>query len=210
MGNYFRKSFLGLKGKTTCKLARSPYHKSMHEESFPRNIVLIGFMGCGKSTVGKTLANRLGNNWRYIDSDTRLAEVAGCDIPTLFRTEGEAGFRTRETQILTGLCAGERLVIATGGGAVLRDENIPILQEAGLVVWLTARADVVVARTERREAERPLLMNRGDTDILTHVLGLLGERGPRYQKAAHVLVDTSDRSPDSIAAEIERKAQNWK
>jgi shikimate kinase len=181
----------------------------MHEEIFPRNIVLVGFMGCGKSTVGRTLAARLGNGWRYVDSDTRLAEVAKSDIPTLFRNEGEDGFRRRETQILTGLCAGERLVIATGGGAVLRDENLSVLRSAGLVVWLTARADVVVARTERREAERPLLANRGDKDLLTHILTLLGERGPRYQEAAHLTVDTSDRTPDNIAAEIERKARNW-
>ncbi|MBC8138645.1 MAG: shikimate kinase [Fibrella sp.] len=181
----------------------------MHEDILPRNVVLVGFMGCGKSTVGRSLATRLGTTWRYVDSDTRLAEVAKSDIPTLFKNEGEHAFRQRETQILTGLCAGERLVIATGGGAVLRDENIPVLRSAGLVVWLTARADVVVARTERREADRPLLANRGDKDLLTHILTLLGERGPRYQQAAHLIVDTSDRTPDNIAAEIERKARQW-
>ncbi len=181
----------------------------MDDENFPRNLVLIGFMGCGKSTVGRALAGRLGNTWRYVDADTRLAEVAGCDIPTLFKNEGEDAFRRRETQILTGLCAGERLVIATGGGAVLRDENISTLRSAGLVVYLTARPDVVVARTERREADRPLLANRGDKDLLTHILTLLGERGPRYQQAAHIIVDTSDRTPDNIAAEIERKARHW-
>ena len=175
----------------------------------PRNIVLVGFMGCGKSTVGRALAGRLGKEWRYIDSDIRLAEVAGRDIPTLFREEGEENFRRREAQILMGLGASERLVIATGGGAVLRDGNIPVLRSAGFVVWLTARPDVIVARTERREADRPLLANRGGKDLLTHVLTLLGERSPKYQQAAHLVVDTSDRTPDNIAAEIERKVQNW-
>lgn len=175
----------------------------------PSNIILIGFMGCGKSTVGRTLASRLGNGWRYVDSDQRLVEVAGCDIPTLFMREGETSFRTRETQILTGLSIGERQVIATGGGAVLRDENVSVLRSAGMVVWLTARADVVVSRTAHKEADRPLLANRGDKSLLAHVLALLGERGPRYQAAAHVIVDTSDRSPDHIAAEIVRKAEAW-
>lgn len=182
----------------------------MQEDTLPRNIVLIGFMGSGKSTVGRALAARLGSGWRYVDSDARLSEVAGCDIPALFRAEGESGFRARETQILTGLCAGERLVIATGGGAVQLPENTPLLRSAGMVVWLTARPDVVVARIERREADRPLLANRGDKNLLAYVLTLLGERAPRYQKAAHVTVDTSDRNPDSIAAEIERKARVWR
>jgi len=179
------------------------------QANLPPNIVLIGFMGCGKSTVGRTLAGRLGNGWRYVDSDHRLVEIAGCDIPTLFTREGEAAFRARETQVLTGLSVGERQVIATGGGAVLRDENLPILRSAGMIVYLTARAEVVVARTAHKEAERPLLANRGDKDLLTHVMTLLGERGPRYQAAAHVIVDTSDRTPDQIAAEIERKARTW-
>ena len=167
-------------------------------------------MGCGKSTVGRALAARLGEPWRFVDSDARLSEIAGCDIPTLFEREGEPGFRRRETQVLTGLSAGERQVIATGGGAVLRAENTPVLRAAGVVVYLTARPDVVVRRTERREADRPLLANRGDKDLLTHVLTLLGERAPFYQRAAHLVVDTSDRSPESIAAEIERKAATWK
>lgn len=183
----------------------------MTGDTLPRNIVLIGFMGCGKSSVGKTLAARLANHgWRFVDTDTRLAEVAGCDIPTLFARDGEVAFRKREAQILCGLCAGERLVIATGGGAVLQDENVPVLQEAGLVVWLTARVDIVVMRTERREADRPLLANRGDNDLHTHILTLLSERAPRYQAAAHIVVDTSDRSLEHIAAEIERRAQAWK
>ncbi|MBC8140972.1 MAG: shikimate kinase [Armatimonadetes bacterium] len=178
-------------------------------QTFPRNIVLVGFMGCGKSTAGRTLAARLGNGWRFVDTDTRLAEVAGCDIPTLFRREGETAFREREAQILSGLSAGEKLVIATGGGAVMHDGNIATLRSAGLVVWLTARVDVIVMRTERREADRPLLAARGDTPLYTHILNLLAGRAPFYQQAAHLIVDTSDRATESIAAEIERKAIAW-
>ncbi len=178
-------------------------------QTFPRNIVLVGFMGCGKSTAGRTLAVRLGDGWRFVDTDTRLSEVAGCDIPTLFRREGEAGFREREAQILSGLSAGEKSVIATGGGAVMYPGNIAVLRSAGLVIWLTARVEIIVMRTERREADRPLLASRGDTPLYTHVLNLLGERAPFYRQAAHLIVDTSDRVIESIAAEIERKAVAW-
>mgnify|MGYP001489640910 CR=1 FL=1 len=173
----------------------------------PTNIALIGFMGTGKSTVGRALARRLG--WRYVDTDARIEAIAGCDIPTLFACEGEAAFRAREAQVVLGLAAGAGQVIATGGGVPLRAENAAALRTAGLVVYLTARPDVIVARTERRAADRPLLANRGDRDLLTHVMALLGERAPRYQQAAHLIVDTSDRSPENIAAEVARKAEKW-
>lgn len=170
--------------------------------SEPRNIVLIGFMGSGKSTVGRALAGRRG--WRFVDTDEIIARTAGRDIPTLFAEEGEARFRDREIQVVLGVSAGERQVIATGGGAILRPENVAALREAGLVVWLTARPDVVVARTRHRAQDRPLLAG-GMADPLAHVLQMLGERGPLYQAAAHLIVDTSDRSPQTIVREIERK-----
>ena len=171
--------------------------------SGPRNIVLIGFMGSGKSTVGRALAGRRG--WRFVDTDELILRTAGKDIPTLFAEEGEARFRDRETQVLLGVVAGERQVIATGGGAVLRPENAAALRGAGLVVWLTARPDVIVARTGHRAQERPLLASGAD-DPLAHILRMLGERGPLYQAAAHLIVDTSDRSLQSIVSEIERKS----
>lgn len=173
---------------------------------FARNLVLIGFMGSGKSTVGRALARRL--NWDYVDTDALIVRrCGGCEIPALFAEKGEAYFRDRETEIVLGVCAGERQVIATGGGAILRAENVAALRGAGAVVWLTARPEVVVARTEKRAASRPLLASGAD-DLLTHVLTMLGERGPRYQAAAHLIVDTSDRSPEAIAGEIARKV--WK
>ncbi|HVK04279.1 MAG TPA: shikimate kinase [Armatimonadaceae bacterium] len=175
--------------------------------ALPLNIALIGFMGSGKSTVGRALARRL--DWRYVDTDARIEAVAGCDIPALFARSGEAAFRDLETRILVGVSAGDGQVISTGGGAPLREENAAALRAAGLVVYLTARPDVIVARTERRAEERPLLAERGGKDLLAHVMGLLGERAPRYQRAAHLVVDTSERTPEAIAAEIVRKAGRW-
>lgn len=174
----------------------------------PRNIALVGFMGSGKSTVGRTLAGMLAGGWRYVDTDHLIERRANCSIPALFEAQGEVVFRGYEEDAVQGVCAGERQVIATGGGAVLREANVVALRHAGLVVWLTARPDVVVARTRRRWESRPLL-SPGSDDPLAHVLRLLGERGPLYQAAAHIVVDTSDRAPDTIAREVCRRAERW-
>ena len=167
----------------------------------PRNLVLIGFMGVGKSTVGRLLAEALG--WKLVDTDGLISKIAGASIPDLFASEGEDVFRRRESQIVLGVCAGDRQVISTGGGAPLRDENSRALLGAGLVVWLTARPEVVVVRTRRRVGQRPLLA--GDEEPLTKVLRMLAERGPIYQRLAGLVVDTSDRSPQVVAREILRK-----
>jgi len=170
------------------------------------NIALVGFMGSGKTTVGRLLADRLG--WQFIDTDAIIEQEAGCGIPTLFQGEGEAAFRDRETRAVCAACAGANRVIATGGGAVLRQENVAALRDFCFVVWLTARPEVVVERTKAQAAARPLLA-RGADDLLTHVLTMLGTRGPCYQRAAHLIVDTSDRTPEAVAAEIVRKWERY-
>lgn len=171
----------------------------------PPNIVLIGFMGTGKSTIGRALARRL--DWRFVDTDLVIEKVAGIDIPTLFLEEGESAFRDREATAILGISAGERQVIATGGGAVLREENVAALRGNGVVVLLTARPEVILERVGRRPEQRPLLA--GETSPLARILNLLGERGPTYQKAAHVIVDTSERSPRAVVEEVVRLAERW-
>lgn len=171
----------------------------------PMRIALVGFMGCGKSTVGPLLAARLGA--RFVDTDALIvAEAGGRSIPSLFQEEGEAAFRDREARAIASVCASqESVVIATGGGAILRDENVACLRGSSSVVWLAARPDVIVART-LRDRNRPLLIGaRTKEERQARILALIGERGPRYQAAAHLIVDTSDRAPLSIAREIERK-----
>lgn len=171
----------------------------------PPNIVLVGFMGTGKSTIGRALARRL--EWRFVDTDQVIERVAGASIPTLFLQEGEQAFRDRETTAILGISAGERQVIATGGGAVLREDNVAALRGAGVVVLLTAQPEVILERVSRRPEQRPIL--NGDEPPLTRILRLLGERGPSYQRAAHAIVDTSERSPNAIVDELVRLAERW-
>lgn len=169
----------------------------------PSNIALVGFMGSGKTTVGRALAHRLG--WDFVDTDALIEQQAGTTIPALFQREGETAFRDREERAVADACADGHRVISTGGGAVLRETNTLLLREKCFVVWLSVRAEAIVSRTGREAQARPVLAASGDSDLHTHVLRLLGERGPRYQAAAHLIVDSSDRAPDVIAAEIARK-----
>ena len=172
----------------------------------PRNIVLVGFMGSGKTTVGRALAALLG--WAFVDTDAEIVQASGGkSIPEIFTTQGQAAFRVHETAAVHAVCSRESHVIATGGGVLLRAENADLLKSVGLVVWLTARPEVVVSRVEAERATRPLLAGANtDTPLLTHVLTMLGERGPLYQAAAHLVVDSSDLSPDALARHIARKA----
>ncbi len=169
-----------------------------------RNVVLIGFMGSGKTTVGRLVARQLG--WKLVDTDALLTRIEGRSIPEIFATDGEAAFRERESQVVLGVCAGERQVISTGGGVPLREDNASALREAGRVVWLTARPEIVVRRTIKRASGRPLLAEGGgDEEPLTRVLRLMSERGPLYQRLAEMVVDTSDRPPATVASEIVRR-----
>src|SRR5437762_1116219 len=118
--------------------------------SYPANIVLVGFMGTGLSVVGKRLAAQLG--YQFVDTDEQIVAAAGRPIPELFQDEGEAGFRERETALLKSLAAAHGTVIATGGGALGRPENLTILRELGPLVCLAARPEIILSRTQPRES----------------------------------------------------------
>jgi shikimate kinase len=160
------------------------------------NIVLVGFMGTGKSVVGQRLARRLDKS--FIDTDIRIAEAAGCSVPIIFRTEGELSFRDRETELLRTLVGSTNSVVATGGGIVGRDENVELLRQVGPLICLTARPDIILERTRPWE-ERPLLA--GSPDPRETVERLLTDRAPRYALADWA-VDTSDRTVEEVVEEI--------
>ena len=164
-------------------------------------IALIGFMGCGKSTVGMALAAQL--KWEFADTDTVLSATTGLSVPQLFEQQGEVRFRDQESETLKRVVERSNCVIATGGGIVLRVENLSLLRKTCPVVWLTARVETVLQRVQSDSESRPLL--KDVPDLHSHILRMLVVRAPLYQSAAHHIVDTSDRTPEAIAREIIRK-----
>ena len=169
--------------------------------SRPDNIFLIGPMGAGKSTIGRHLAELLNKDFR--DSDSEIEKRTGAGIPLIFEIEGETGFRTRESSIIDDLTRLSNMVLATGGGAVLSPDNRKILRERGIVVYLHAPLETLLQRTHR-DRHRPLLQ----TDDRRRTLeDILKAREPVYRQAADVVIETSHRSPVSVAREIARKLE---
>ncbi|WP_059043830.1 shikimate kinase [Paenibacillus rubinfantis] len=160
----------------------------------PNNIVLIGMMGTGKSTVGLLVAAETGLT--LVDLDQRIVAEAGRTIPEIFASEGEAYFRDLESAALRSTLQERGVVLATGGGAVLREENRRVMRDGGLVVALQATAEEIVARVGD-DPGRPLLAG-GAKERIT---ALLEERKDAYA-FAHLTVDTSGKSAEQVAAEI--------
>jgi len=148
-----------------------------------RNIYLVGLMGAGKTTVGRQLAKRLGRP--FFDSDHEIVERTGVPIPTIFEIEGEEGFRRREVQTIRELTEGSNLVLATGGGVILRPENRQRLHDTGWVVYLNVPPVLLYERT-RHDRNRPLLQV---ADPLARLEELYRARDPLYREAAHLVVD---------------------
>ena len=150
-----------------------------------RGIFLVGPMGAGKTTVGRQLASALG--YAFVDSDHEIEARTGADIPWIFQVEGEDGFRRREAQVIDDLTRRPRIVLATGGGAVLRPENRAALHARGFVVYLSADIDHLLARTAR-DRNRPLLRTGNPRAVFEK---LLAEREPLYREVAHLEVNTN-------------------
>jgi len=142
-----------------------------------RCIVLIGMMGAGKSTIGRRMAARL--RLAFTDADTEIETAAGMSIPDIFATYGEAYFRDGEARVIARLLEGGPMVIATGGGAFMREETRIRISDKAISIWLKADADVIMKRVRRR-SDRPLLQT---ADPEGTVARLLGEREPVYQRA---------------------------
>ncbi|MDD2883795.1 MAG: shikimate kinase [Dechloromonas sp.] len=149
------------------------------------NIYLIGLMGAGKTTVGRQLAKRLGRP--FYDSDHEIVERTGVPIPTIFEIEGEDGFRRREAQTIAELTEGDGIVLATGGGVVLREENRQRLHDTGWAVYLNVPPVMLFQRT-RHDRNRPLLQV---DDPLARLEELHAQRDPLYRETAHLVVDGS-------------------
>ena len=161
----------------------------------PRNLVLVGFMGTGKSAVGRRVAALAAAP--FLEMDAELERRAGKSISRIFAEDGEPAFRDQEAQLAEEWGRKQGAVISCGGGVVLRETNLRALQANGLLVCLTARPEVILARTARA-AKRPLLA--GDNPE-QKIRDLLAARAPLYAKIS-VQIDTSDLGPEDLAAQV--------
>ncbi len=161
-----------------------------------RNIILIGPMGSGKSTIGNIIAKRL--NREFEDSDHYIEKRTGVDIARIFDIEGEEGFRDRETSALRELLSQNNRVIATGGGSVLREENQKLLKQRGYIVFLDTSVKQQMQRL-RRDKKRPLLQTENPRERLE---ALFEERHPIYLDLADLQVKTDKRVARRLAADI--------
>jgi shikimate kinase len=162
----------------------------------PGNIFLIGPMGAGKSTIGRQLAELLDKE--FYDADQEIERRTGASIAWIFDIEGEPGFRKRESAVLEELTRRDDIVLATGGGAILSEDNRALLRSRGTVVYLAADIDTLSHRT-RRDRARPLLQSHNRRQRIEEIMQ---EREPLYKATAHLIIATSRRSPMSVARKI--------
>lgn len=163
------------------------------------NIYLVGLMGAGKTTVGRHLARRLGRP--FFDSDHEIVQRNGVPIPTIFEIEGEEGFRKRESQVIDELSARSGIVMATGGGAVLNEENRRRLRSTGWVVYLNVPPLMLYQRT-RHDRNRPLLQVE---DPLSRLEELHQARDPYYREVAHLIVEGGQLVASGIVQHLVRE-----
>lgn len=161
-----------------------------------QNIFLVGPMGAGKSTIGRQLASAL--HLEFKDCDHELVRHTGASIPLIFEIEGEEGFRKRESAMLDQLTSEPELVMATGGGAVLAEQNRQYLMSRGVVVYLYASVEQLFQRTSK-DKNRPLLQTE---DPRAKLQELMDQRDPLYREVADMIIHTEDRSVRSVVKEI--------
>ena len=166
------------------------------------NIFLIGPMGAGKSTVGRQLAKALGRD--FYDSDKEIEKRTGVSISWIFEMEGEAGFRVREQKVIDELTEKKNIVLATGGGAVLAEENRRTLRSRGHVVYLAASVDQLYHRTAK-DKTRPLLQADNPKQ---QIEDLLAKRDPLYRDVADIELRTGEQSIQHVVADLIKELEN--
>ena len=172
-------------------------------ETTSKNIVLVGPMGSGKTTVGRRLAREL--NQDFFDTDDEIIVKTGVTIDHIFDIEGEDGFRERESKILENLCQMSNIILATGGGIVILPKNRKILKNAGLVVYLSSSVDQLLRRTAKSKT-RPLLEN--STDRKKTITELVEARDVYYREVASFVVDTTGKKLHEVINVIIRETEN--
>lgn len=165
------------------------------------NIFLVGLMGAGKTTIGRQLSKSLDKP--FVDSDHEIEQRTGVNIPVIFEVEGEAGFRQREKAMIEELSQRRDIILATGGGAVLNEDNRRNLKENGVVIYLRANVFDLLART-RHDRNRPLLQTADPQKKLEE---LFQQRDPLYREVADIIIDTGQQSVSQLTRLLEKKLQ---
>lgn len=160
-------------------------------------IVFVGPMGAGKTTVGRILAKELG--YRFFDSDKEIEKRTGANIPWIFDVEGESGFRDREAAVVKELSELKQIVLATGGGAMMRPENRDSVTKSGFVIYLNTTVEQQFNRTHK-DKNRPLL--QGDKDAFQVLSELYALRDPIYRTVADLVIDTDKKTLKGIVKDI--------
>lgn len=167
-------------------------------------IYLIGFMGSGKSTYGKSIARMM--DYAFIDMDDWIESRAGMRIPDIFSQHGEDRFRELETEAIAELSKTERTVIATGGGAPCFGNNMEIMKESGLTVYLKLSPEALVHRLKGARDERPLLARKTEKEMLETIRELLARREPYYNQA-DMIIDGLERVTERVVNAIQRRSK---
>jgi len=169
------------------------------------NIALIGFMGTGKTAVGKKLARKLG--WQFVEVDAKIEQLAKKSIPDIFAEDGEITFREWEIEAVKRVALSKKQVIACGGGVVLNTINIARLKETSVLVLLTASPDIILKRTAGNRDIRPMLADAADLPL--RIKELLKYRKPYYDRAADIVISTSKLSLNAVANRIIQKVSKY-
>ncbi|WP_026508914.1 shikimate dehydrogenase [Butyrivibrio sp. MC2013] len=182
-------------------ICRKVYGELIWKLSFEKNVVVTGYMGSGKTTVGKLLARKLG--YAFSDTDSIIEDMCECTVSEIFDSEGEDYFRAMETKVLQNLLkdGGDPMVLSTGGGMPLRAVNRRLLSDLGKVVYLRTSVDDIIRRLEG-DSTRPLLQ---EGNLRAKVTSMLEARGPIYEEGAFLTIDTGGLSPEEIAERIIRE-----
>ena len=166
------------------------------------NVLLVGYRGTGKSTVGRVLAQSL--DYQFIDTDDEIESRARCSITSIFSQQGEEAFRDLESRVIAEFASKQKLVLSLGGGAILRKQNRDLIAQCGPVVWLTATVATIANRVgldPDSQSRRPNLTVQGGVDEIELILSA---RLPIYQAVATFIVATDDRTPEKVVDEILR------
>ena len=174
------------------------------------NIYLTGFSGTGKSTVGNVLAIIMGKD--FVDIDLTIEEIEGKSIPDIFTIEGEEYFRSVETECLRQISTRSEIIVSTGGGVTVSNQNIEIMENSGAIVWLKATPETILSRLSVQSQEtgvqndRPMLVSE---QPLKRIAKLLKSRQDAYQRS-NFSIDTDGKNPETVAKEIYRSLSDWK